>query len=193
MRPSRTRTALACCLGALALAGCGNKHHVTTEAPTEGLWVDVGALDYHVQGSRQLNEGIVPDDAYLAGLPQGILPPGGRETWFAVFLRVENRTEAPHPVAEEIEIHDTEERIFRPLALRAEANPFAYQPTTLTPNQVLPEPDSAPEFNTGGSLLLFKLPLDAYQNRPLELVIKAPADAETGEDAPPEATIDLDV
>lgn len=193
MRRRRTRTALACCLGVLALGGCGNKHRVTTEAPTEGLWVDVGALDYHVQGSRQLNPAIVPDADFVAGLPQGILPPGARETWFGVFLRVENRTDEPHPVAEEIEIHDTEARIFRPLALRTEANPFAYAARMLPPNQSLPPADSVAEASRNGGLLLFKLPLDAYQNRPLELVIKAPAEAETGEDEPPQATIDLDV
>src|SRR5687768_13952387 len=117
MRRRRTRTALASCLGILALlgAGCGNKHHVTTEAPTEGLWVDVGALDYHVQGSRQLNPAIVPDNKYLTGVPQGVLPPGAKETWFGIFLRVENRTEEAHPVAEEIEIVDTDENVYRPL------------------------------------------------------------------------------
>ena len=193
-----TRTVLVSCLGALALlgAGCGNKEHVTTEAPTEGLWVDVGALDYHVQGSRQLNPTIVPDDAYVAGVPQGILPPGAKETWFAVFLRVENRTDKPHPVAEEIEIVDTEERVYRPLKLRADSNPFSYQPTVLPPEGTVPKPDSAQDFDSAnGALLLFKIPLTSYQNRPLELKIKAPEDPEAGDpkDAPPEATLDLDV
>jgi hypothetical protein len=191
------RTVLVSCVGALALlgAGCGNKEDVTTEAPTEGLWLDVGALDYHIQGSRQLNPAIVPDNKYLTGLPQGILPPGAKETWFGVFVRVENRTDKSHPVAEEIEIVDTEEHVYRPMRLTAEANPFAYQPTTLPPDGTVPSPDSAGEFDsTAGALLLFKLPLTAYQNRPLELKIKAPDDAEAGtKDAPAEATLDLDV
>ena len=191
------RTVLVSCLGALALvgAGCGNKHHVTTEAPTEGLWIDVGALDYHIQGSRQLNPAIVPDNKYLTGLPQGVLPPGARETYFGIFVRVENRTEEAHPVAEEIEIVDTDENVYRPLRLSAEANPFAYQPTVLAPEATIPSPDSAGEFDsTAGALLLFKLPLTAYQNRPLELKIKAPEDAEADpHDAPAEATLDLDV
>ena len=193
-----TRTVFVSCLGALALlgTGCGNKEEVTTEAPTEGLWLDVGALDYHVQGSRQLNPTIVPDDAYVAGVPQGILPPGAKETWFAVFLRVENRTDKPHPVAEDIEIVDTEERTYKPLVLKPESNPFAYGPTILSPEGSLPAPDSAKEFNsTAGALLLFKIPLTSYQNRPLELKIKAPEDPQAGDpkDAPPEATLDLDV
>src|SRR5215218_4738672 len=145
-----TRTVLVGCLGALALlgAGCGNKEDVTTEAATEGLWLDVGALDYHIQGSRQLNPGIDPDLSYLKGLPQGILPAGARETWFGVFVRVENRTNRSHPVAEDIEIVDTEEHVFKPLELQADVNPFAYTPTVLPPEGTLPAPDSAGEFDS---------------------------------------------
>ena len=195
-RPSRT--VLASCLGALALlgAGCGNKEEVTTEAPTEGLWLDVGALDYHIQGSRQLNPTIAPDDSYVSGVSQGVLPPGSKETWFAVFLRVENKTDAPHPSASEFEIVDTEERVYKPLALRPESNPFAYQPTTLQPLDTIPAPDSAQDFDSAnGAMLLFKIPLTTYSNRPLEFKITAPEDPRAGteEDAPPEATVDLDV
>jgi hypothetical protein len=193
-----TRTVLVGILGAVSLlgAGCGNKHHVTTEAPTEGLWVDVGALDYHIQGSRQLNPAITPDDSYLKGLPQGILPPGAKETWFGVFVRIENRTDAQHPTAEEFQIVDTDERVYKPLKLSTDSNPFAYAPTMLDPEGSVPSPDSAGEFDsTAGALLLFKIPLTSYQNRPLELKISAPEDPEAGDpaDAPAEATLDLDV
>jgi hypothetical protein len=192
------RTAIVSCLSALALlgAGCGNKEEVTTEAPTEGLWLDVGALDYHIQGSRQLNPSMVPDRSYLMGLPQGILPAGAKETYFGVFVRVENRTEEAHPSAEEFEIVDTEERVFKPLELEAESNPFAYQSTTLAPESTIPAPDSAQDFDsTSGALLLFKIPLASYQNRPLELKITAPDDPKAGDAAvaPAEATLDLDV
>jgi hypothetical protein len=193
-----TRTVFVSCLGALALlgAGCGNKEEVTTEAPTEGLWLDVGALDYHIQGSRQLNPSLVPDRSYLMGLPQGILPAGAKETYFGVFVRVENRTEQPHPSASEFEIVDTEEHVFKPLEMRAESNPFAYQPSTLAPERTIPAPDSAQDFSsTNGALLLFKIPLASYQNRPLELKITAPDDPQAGDPAhaPAEATLDLDV
>src|SRR5215212_12176089 len=115
-----TRTVLVSCLGALALlgAGCGNQEDVTTEAATEGLWLDVGALDYHIQGSRQLNPAITPDNKYLVGLPQGILPAGAKETWFGIFVRVENRTDKAHPAASEFQIVDTEEHVYKPLELK---------------------------------------------------------------------------
>jgi hypothetical protein len=190
------RILLAAALGSLALAGCGNKEKVVTEAATEGIWLDVGALDYHIQGSRQLNPAQVPDDKYLTGLPQGILPPGAKETWFGVFVRIENRTKLSHPTATEFEVVDTEEHVYKPMELRAEENPFAYQPRVLTPDAVLPAPDSSQDLSsTAGALLLFKIPLDSYQNRPLELRIKAPADPHAGspDEAPPSATLDLDV
>jgi hypothetical protein len=193
-----TRTVLISCLGALALfgAGCGNRERATTEAPTEGLWLDVGALDYHIQGSRQLNPGIVPDDKYLSGMPQGVLPAGAKETYFGVFVRIENRTGRSHPTADQFQIVDTEGHVFKPLELQTNANPFAYKAATLPPEGTLPSPDSAADFDsTAGALLLFKIPLASYQNRPLELKITAPTDANAGDvaDAPPEATLDLDV
>ena len=181
---------------ALAVAGCGNREDVTTDAGTEGLWIDAGNLDYHIQGSRQLNPGMAPDDKYLTGIPQGTLPAGAKETWFGVFVRIENRTGLTHPTARDFEIVDTRENVFKPLALKADTNPFAYQPATLAPEGTVPAPDSAAEFDsTAGALLLFKIPLDSYQNRPLQLKIKAPADPHVGKpaDNPPQATLDLDV
>jgi hypothetical protein len=185
------RTFLTAVLAAAALvsAGCGNKHDVTTEAETEGIWVDVGPLDYHVQGSRLLEQGLLPDRSYLAGLPEGTAQPTGNEVWFAVFVRIENKTEDLAPTAEEFEIHDTEGKTFTPYGLDPESNPFAYEPMELEPNRVVPIQDSAQDFNSfSGAELLFKLPLDSYQNRPLELVIKS-----AGGDGPEEARISLDV
>jgi hypothetical protein len=183
------RTSLAAVLTAAALvsAGC-EKHDVVTHAATEGIWVDVGPLDYHIQGSRQLTEDAVPDRSYLKGLPQGILPAEGDETYFAVFLRIENKTDQPAQTAREFEIVDTTGRVFRPLELDPEVNPFAYQPTTLAPQDAIPVPDSAQDFNSfQGAELLFKIPLESYQNRPLEFKIISAG----GE--PREATLDLDV
>jgi hypothetical protein len=195
-RPSRIL--LVSAVGALALfgAGCGNKEEVVTEAATEGIWLDVGALDYHIQGSRQLNPAIVPDKEYLSGMPQGILPAGAKETYFGVFLRIENRTEATHPTAAEFEIVDTEGHVFKPIELDRKSNPFAYGQETLPPEGSVPAPDSAREFDAAsGAMLLFNIPLTSYQNRPLELKITAPDDPNAGDpaEAPAAATVDLDV
>jgi hypothetical protein len=185
------RTALLATVLAVSLvaAGCGNKEDQVTEAKTEGIWIDAGPLDYHIQGSRVLEPGLVPDVSYLKGLPEGSTQPTGKEVWFAVFLRIENRTEKAAPTAKDFEIVDTQGTSFTPYGLDTNVNPFAYKPTTLGPDKVIPVPDSAQEFDSvSGAMLLFKIPLSSYQNRPLAFKIHSADGAE-----PAEASVDLDV
>jgi hypothetical protein len=136
-----------------------------------------------------LEPGLTPDRAYLKGLPTGTIQPTGRELWFAVFLRIENRTKSAAQSASEFEITDTQGKTFRPYNLNVNVNPFAYQSTMLAPNKVIPVPDSPQDFDSfSGSMLLFKIPLQSYQNRPLEFHVHS-ADGTT----PGEASLDLDV
>jgi hypothetical protein len=186
---SRITIAAVAVLASLAVAGCGDKKDVVTNAATEGIWIDAGPLDYHIQGSRLLEPGQTPDSAYLRGVPAGVPPPSGKEVWFAVFLRVENRTKHAAPTARDFEIVDTQGNTYSPFGLDPKVNPFAYQPTTLQPDKVIPIPDSPQDFDSvAGAELLFKLPLESYQNRPLEFRVHS-ADGT----APAEASIDLDV
>lgn len=182
---------LVCVLLAAAATGCGSDPgNAVVEADTEGVWVDVGPLDYHIQGSRQLNPAQVPDDRYLQGLPAGYQQPTGSETWFAVFLRIENKTDAPAPTAAEFEIKDTEGKVFTPIEQDTATNAFAYRPQELGSDEAMPAPDSTQELDSAaGSMLLFKLPLTTIANRPLEFTIRAPAGSEPSE----AAEIDLDV
>jgi hypothetical protein len=102
-------------------------------------------------------------------------------------LQVENEAEEPLRPASDIEIIDTQEDIFKPVALE-DTNPFAYRATDPIPGgEVAPQPDT-PGFNTAnqGSLLLFKITLDALDNRPLELKMESSTTDQTG-------IIDLDV
>lgn len=175
-------------LALFAFAGCGGES-VTTEAPTEGVWIDAGSLDYHVQASRLLGPGLVPDVSYLKGVPRGVTQPTADEAWFAVFLRIENKTDRTVPTPSHFEIEDTLGSVFKPIALNTGVNPFAYSPTKLLPGNVLPRPDTAQDLSsTAGTELLFKLPLDSYQNRPLTFRVIA---ADAG--GPQEAQLDLDV
>jgi hypothetical protein len=172
---------------AAALAGCGNKLETRTSGETEGLYIDVGELKYQVQESRILNPNEIEDRAYLAGLPAGTLPPKPSEAWFGVWLRVQNTTSKKTlPAAESFAITDTQEHVFEPVQL--EHNPFAYAPSDLKPNTVLPDPNSpAGEGVIQGALLLFKLTTEAIANRPLEFRIESPTNAdEVG-------VVDLDV
>jgi hypothetical protein len=185
----RTAVVALLAVAALVASGCGDKQSVTTFASTEGIWLDAGRLDFHIQGSRVLEPGLTPDRAYLQGLPAGTAQPTGRQLWFAVFLRIENRTKVASQTPTQFEITDTEGNRFTPLKMNTAANPFAYAPTTLQPNQVIPVPDSPQDFNSfSGAMLLFKLPLTSYQNRPLEFHIFSNDGTK-----PDQASLDLDV
>jgi hypothetical protein len=178
--------ALVALLGASALAACGNKEEIRTTAATEGPYVDAGPLQYQVQISRQLNPADEEDKGYFVGVKD---PEGGvtaEETWFAVFVKVWNRTEDSHIAAKDFEIEDTVGKRYEPVEV-GEDNVFAYRATQIPSGGQLPGIDDvANEGVIGGSMLLFKLTLDSIANRPLVLHIKSAG-------KPPEAEVDLDV
>lgn len=158
----------------LFASGCGEVEDVRTIGETEGLYIDVNDLRYQVQLSRVLNPADPEDAEYLQSIPASEAPAPG-ETWFGVFLRVQNTTEATTAAtAREFEIVDTLENVYEPVPL-PETNQWAYRPTELGPGAILPESDSA-QFSgpTRGALLLFKLGVDTLQNRPLEFEIHSP-------------------
>jgi hypothetical protein len=153
---------------ALLAAGCGNKEAVTTTATTEGTYLDLNDLKYQIQISRYLNANDVEDETYLKGLPVGTEQPTGQETWFGVFLRVENTTDRPIAPANDFEIVDTLGNVYRPVPLDPKVNTFAYEPVPVEPHNLIPREDSIPSQGAiGGSLLLFKVSTDSLQNRPL--------------------------
>jgi hypothetical protein len=159
---------------ALSLGACGDKVAKVTTGDTEASYLDVGGLKYQVQISRALNPRDAEDRGYLIGLGPGDQQLTSQETWFAVFMRVQNPTNQPHPTAGDYTITDTEGTVFRPVPLAA-VNLFAYRPGTLGPKGIIPIADTAPaEGPIQGSLLLFKIPFANLENRPLELEIKSP-------------------
>ncbi|HVF77011.1 MAG TPA: hypothetical protein VNA28_01840 [Solirubrobacteraceae bacterium] len=190
-RLRRTIAVLAVALASGGLAACGN--HPDEEArvqhiENEGFYLKLGELKYQVQLSRQLNPDDVQDRALLGGIPAEDQKLGADEVWFGVFIQVENESGEPLEPSSEIEIIDTQERIFRPLELE-ESNRYAYRPEEpIAAGQILPIPDT-PAYDTPiqGSMMLFKLPGTALDNRPLELKIE-------GDLLPPQTgIIDLDV
>ena len=174
---------------ALALTACGNKHETITQGETEGAYLDVGGLKYQVQISRVLNPNDNEDRAYLVDLPLSQRELAPDEAWFAVFLLVQNNNEETYDAAEEFEILDTQENVYTPLELGPD-NVFAYRAGPVAPGDILPEPDTAARNNpsVNGALLLFKVKNFAFDNRPLELEIHSPGEAQ-----PAQAFVDLDV
>ena len=189
-RPARALAVLAALLVSGGLAACGK--HLDEEArvietENEGLYLPLGELKYQVQGSRQLNPEDIQDKALLVGVPAAQQELEDDEVWFGVFMQVENEASHPLKPSGDVEIIDTQEDVFKPLALE-QTNPFAYRSTDPIPGgELVPQKDT-PGFNTAnqGSLLLFKLPLIALDNRPLELKIESSTTEQTG-------IVDLDV
>lgn len=189
-RLRRPLTLLAVLLASAGATACGNhpdKEAREVHTHSEGLYLDVGDLKYQVQVSRQLNPDDVQDRPYLLGVPAAERELEPDEVWFGVFLRVQNETDAALTPASDIEIVDTQEEVFEPLALAPE-NVYAYRPSEAIPaGDILPLKDT-PAFDSPiqGQLLLFKLTLTALDNRPLEFKIEEPRRPQTG-------IIDLDV
>lgn len=186
---ARRRLAAALVIAAASSAGltaCGAHEHVT-EAKSEGIYVTAGHVKYQVQISRQLNPSSFEDRDYLVGVSDTELGKG--EQYFAVFLRAFNRDESgqAHRTASRFWLSSTKEGDrWDPVPVDTKVNRVAYVPAELHAGDQLPLPGSlARENPTQGGLILFKIPVKAYDSRPLKLHIQA----DDGKDS----TIALDV
>jgi hypothetical protein len=169
-------------LAALAVAGCGSDESTTSNsaspepalATTEGIYLDINDLKYQIQLSRYMNPTDIEDAEYLVGLPPGESPPNGTNTWFGIWMRVQNVTGEAHPIADNWEVRDTLGAVYRPVPLDTKINPFALRTDIdVPPNTILPLSSSAAgQGPIQGSLLLFKIRNESLQNRPLQLVFK---------------------
>ena len=184
-RLARTAALLVAALAALAVAGC-NKEEQVSFAETEGIYVTVDDLKYQIQISRILNPAAVDDAAYLAGLPEGE-ELAEDEVWYGIFMRVENDTDEPHPIAETMTITDTQGNTFEPIELDPSVSLFGYEGGELAAGKLEPGLDTPAADNTiRGRLALFKVKTDSLYNRPLVLEIESPTGGENAE-------IDIDV
>jgi hypothetical protein len=179
MARSMPRLPVVACLLALAaplaLAACGEEHPGIDEPAREGLAVEMQGIDYNVFITRQLNPDITPDDAYVSLQA----PPG--EVLYGVFLEACNVSDESRESAGEFVLRDNQENTFEPEPL-PEDNQFAYNPRTLLPEECIPEAGSVAQLGpTAGSMLLFQLPLDITENRPLELEIESGGEKRTFE------------
>jgi hypothetical protein len=179
---------LAVLLVALVATGCGDSESVQTTAENEGLYLDIGDLTYQIEMSRYMNVNDVEDSEYLKGLPSSTAQPRADEVWFGVWVRVQNQTDKALRSADTWEIHDTQNKVYRPIPIDTNINPFAFKiGTEVPPQTILPLSSSAAgQGPIQGSLLLFKLKADSLQNRPLQLKFSNGQQGQTG-------TYDLDV
>ena len=163
------------CLAALALGltACGTKDEEqgVDEPAREGLALELGGVDYNVFITRQLNIEIPPDDAYFDG------PEAEKgETLYGVFIQVCNHSDGTQQTVDDFRIKDNQGNEFEPEEL-PEDNHFAYHGSELLPDECIPESGSVAQLGpTAGSMLLFRLPLDNTEYRPLELEVEGEGD-----------------
>jgi hypothetical protein len=143
------------------------------EAFREGLFEELDGLSYKVFITRQLNESDPEDRGYFQAADAG---PG--QIYYGVFIQVCNMEEEPLRAAGDFKMVDTQENEFRPVALPM-TNVFAYRPKTIRPDGCIPDQTSVvAQSPAGGALLLFRVPLETTENRPLVLEIQDGFDAE---------------
>jgi hypothetical protein len=169
--------ALALATVSIAVSACG--YSSDSKDVVEGEPVKLGEVKYNVVFSRFLNPNDTEDSAYLVGQP----PPAEGSSYFGVFLEVQNKSEEDQTLADSATIADADHQTFDsivseslyafPLGGEAEAE------------EQVPVLDSTPQQGPiEGSLVLFKLPASASENRPLTLEI-------TGPEGPAKVTLDL--
>jgi predicted small secreted protein len=175
MQQSRPRIAALACLlvGLAALTGCKNtREH---NAGREGLPKDIGHVEYNVFITRELNLRDPEDSGYYRG-PEA--PPGF--ALYGVFLQACNTATSGGPhwmAASRFQVEDTQGNIFKPLPLPPD-NLWAYRASPLKQGACIPTLGSlASSGPTNGSLLIFKLPIQTLENRPLDLRITSPANS----------------
>ncbi|MEI2703365.1 MAG: hypothetical protein V9E83_13325 [Baekduia sp.] len=157
----------------VGLSACG-EHGEPNIGKTEGDYVTTGGLQYQVQISRQLNPYDTEDRDYLIGMPKGSELRRG-EQYFGIFMRAFNRSDTAARAASGYYLTDTTGKRFDPIPLDTNINRVAFKPAVLKPNDQLPLPGSlARENTTQGGLVLFRLPVTAYDSRPLTLHIEPP-------------------
>jgi hypothetical protein len=171
------------CIG--LLAGCGKESNKPGETVREGLSTPLGGLRYTVFLTRQLNLGLPEDRGYLPGHKEA--PPG--QGLYGVFIEACNKSGSkPAIAANQFYIEDSQGNRFRPEAL-PKVNPYAYQGGPVPPQNCEPRTGTLAQLGpTAGALLLFKLPLAATENRPLQLHIQGQPNAQ-----PSQATVILDI
>ena len=166
--------ALVCLAAGGSLSGCFLKEeHEEGHALREGLDVRVGGIDYLVFITRELNPQLPDDKGYWHGKEA---PPGF--ALYGVFLQACNRSDqdpdledGPYETTARFKVVDTQGNEYEPLEVDDE-NVFHYRPETLEPGECNPAAGSlAQQGPTGGVMLPFLFPLEAGENRPLELEI----------------------
>ena len=182
------RPLLLLCLLALALgvSACGKENDESIqgtgtpgEAFREGLAEEMNGLTYNVFITRQLNTRIPPDSAFYRG-PD----PGKGETLYGDVRAGLQRGEGSRPRrwpprGSSSRTARTTSSGHMPLP---DTNAFAYKAREVNPKECIPQAGSVAQQNSAaGALLVYKIPVEDLENRPLELEIEGGFDVRRNE------------
>ena len=172
----RPLLALACAATAVSLSGCFlEEAKEEGEALREGLAVKVDGIEYTVFITRQLNPSLPDDKGYWQGEEA---KPGF--SLYGVFLQACNRSDEDddlpddtYEATDDFVVEDTQGNKYEPLPVD-EDNVFHYHAGAVEPGECIPVKGSlAQQGPTGGAMVPFLFPLEAGENRPLELEIRS--------------------
>ncbi|MFN8159934.1 MAG: hypothetical protein U0R52_02660 [Solirubrobacterales bacterium] len=166
-------------IAALTLASCGSSSEEVTGL-AEGEPVTLGKLQYNVVFSRYLNPQDIEDRDYLVGQP----PPPKDTNYLGVWMQVINKDkESPQELPPSLTVTDTQGEKFT--SIPSESIFALNLGDSIDKEDQAPALDSAPQSGpVQASVVLFLIPDDSAEDRPLQLVIP-------GEGGP--ATVDLDI
>ncbi len=142
----------------------------------------VGDLHYAVNNAWVLDPERPLDAAFASGLPQADRALGADELLLAVFVGVTNETDRRVPMAKQLALQDSTNHVYAPVPL-GPANRYAYRAGTIASKSHQPAPSSpaGSDQSAEGLLLVFRIPLRAYDDGGLALIVRDPADpARTG-------------
>jgi hypothetical protein len=184
---------LACALAvAFAVTACGSSKHAPSKPGVltghevgnevnDGSYIQAGPITYQLEVSRELNPYSIQDAPYVKGLPAGFPPPTANQIWYGVFLWAKNQHHKAYRTSDNFEIVDTQGDVYRPVKLNTALNPWAWTSQLLQKNDTEPGENSVQsEGESQGGLLLFKLDISAYANRPLTLYVLNPSGQKLG-------------
>lgn len=188
MLGKRIVTLLGAAVSAVAISACGSGEHARHSDNLGPGYVQLGALNYQIQISRQLNPWDQNEDRwYLTGLrsSQRTLP--STDEWFGVSLQVFNWSNHAATPTSDMYITDALGNKFTPLT-NPSANPYSYTPVSIPAGGQLPSTSAAGFAGwTQGEMLIFKVPYADLVNRPFVLHIVDPTNSAN------QSEIELDV
>lgn len=154
-----------------ALTACGGEHNPDPAIEAqEGNQIRLGTVSYRVVMFRELNPRTAPDRS----LVESYEAPDGHGL-YAAFIEACNRGDEPVTPTSEIRLEDAFGTAYQPVLSGLEPD-LTYVPRPLGTGQCLPITASLADRTFGAAALVFDVPYDITQERPLILEIREHAD-----------------